>query len=468
MKFNLEITNKNLTIYNLPLIELQEVCHLTQDRAAGSGTLIVDNISGFSIGQYVLLGNFGEPTAEIIRIHTVTAPTGFTITLNSNTLFDHYTDTPVTVLDYNQVEFSRAATLAGVKAVLATSAMSADRINTAYTDLVNTTGFGFARFKNSSTGLFSDYTSGVPYAGNSYLTVEHVLSDACEMAGVQFGEQYATESELISDINEAQDYIGQQTDWSFELIEDTTSITSTENENTYSLSALTYVPKFPKTFQGFLNVRFGQTILKYLSIDQMDAFFQNTAQSTLALNANPADITITLTDSNEFASEGVVFVGENTVTYTANNKTTGVLSGIPITDITALTLTGASVWQGINPDVPQSYSVFNNQLIVNAPVLGTSAGIKFKIRYLKVYDRLLDLSSPLEVPFYNALNNYVAAKIEERKRNFDVSTKYKQDADAVIAKSMERYKVPTLQYTDYYNFATIENVMPDNNQWRGW
>lgn len=466
MAFNLQITNKNLVASNLPILEKQAVCHFAADVAAGSSTITVDNITGFSVGKFVLLGNFGEANAEIIRIHTVTAPSGSTITLNSVTLFDHYTDTPVTLLEYDQIEFSRATTLAGAKTVLTTKAISADSTVTTYTDLVNTTGFGFYRFKNSATAFFSDYSGGVNYLGNQYKSFEAIAEEACSMAAVEIGSQYATEKALLSDANEAQDYIAQSQDWSFELIKDDTSITTTPNENKYSLSALTYPIKYPGTYQGILSVKFGNQPLDYLSIDEMEDVFAHSAETTLAANANIADTSITLTDSNEFADQGTVYLGENLVTYTANNKTTGVLSGISAADITVAVSAGATVWQNVSPTIPTAYTIFNNQIILNAPVETDSAGVKLKIKYLKILDRLTDFSSVLEVPFYNAVHEFVASKIEQRKRNFDEAKRHAGDADDIIKMNQDIYKLPTLEEETYYNFRTIEDAWLTNTRRR--
>lgn len=465
MTFNLRIVNSNLVASQLPLLEEQEVAHLTIDKAAGSTTLTVDNISGFSIGKYVLLGNFGESNAEIIRVHTATAPSGSTITLNSATLFDHYTDTPVTVIEYNQVEFSRATTLAGAKTVLATNAISADRTDTAYTDLVNTTGYGFYRFKNSSTALFSTYSGGVSYTGNSYKTYESVALNACDDAAVKFGDaNFATEVQLLNDVNEAQDVVSQMANWSFELIKDDTSIVTTVNENTYNLSLLTYTPKFPDTYNGILSVRFGAMPLNYVSIDEMEEILRFSARATLTATANVADITLTVDDSTEFADSGTVFVGPNVVTYTANNRTTGVLSGIAITDIVTAVAIGGTVWQNITPGVPTRYAIFRGQLILDVPVITQDAGVRLKIKYLKLLNRITDFSSTLEVPFYNAIASYITGKIELRKRNREASKERMQDFNDIVKTNFNIYRLPSMEEQTYYEFSTIDDAWPNNSR----
>lgn len=543
MTFNLRIINSNLVASQLPLLEEQEVAHLTVDKAAGSSSVTVDNIAGFSLGKYVLLGNFGESTSEIIRIHASTVPTGSTITFATNTLYDHFTDTPVTVLEYNQIEFSRATTLAGSKSVVpaalsttitrssttatATTAsnhgyisgdiitvagasqtdyngdftivvtglttftytvanspttpatgtitaqkkaffISADRTDTPFTDLTNTTGYGFYRFKNSTTGVYSGYSGGVPYStGNLYNTYDAVAKRSCELASVAFGDvNFASEDQLLFDVNEAQDSVGQMANWSYELIKDDTSIVTTVNENTYDLSTLTYPLKYPGTYQGILDVRFGSAPLVYVSIDEMDEILRYAVQATLTVAVTAADTSITVNDSTAFAASGVVFSGGNTITYTANNTTTGVLSGIAITDITANVAIGGSVWQNINPAIPTRYAIFRNTIILDVPVLTEVAGYKLKFKYLKRLDRIVDFSSTLEVPFYNAIVEYVTGKIEMRKRNKDMGDRRMADFDRIVKNNFSVYKLPSMEDQTYYRFATIEDALPDNSQTR--
>lgn len=83
---NLKIQNNRLLASHHLLTRYVEKAYLTTDVASGSSTLTIDNINGFAINKVLLLGNFGEPTAEIIKTHASTAPTGTTVTLLSKTV----------------------------------------------------------------------------------------------------------------------------------------------------------------------------------------------------------------------------------------------------------------------------------------------------------------------------------------------------------------------------------------------
>lgn len=455
---NLRIKNKVLLASNLVLTEGQETTRLIADIASGSSTLTVDNISGFSIGKYILIGNFGEPNSEIIRIHTATAPTGSTITLNANTVFDHYSDTPVTMVQYDQVEYSKATTLAGAKTVLNTAAainISADRIENGYVpitgDALTDAVYVFCRFKNSATTTYSDYSAGVLYSGHSYLSLHEILRKACADASVEIGGQYSQEDALLNDANDAIEEIA-KLDWIFELVKNDTSVSLTENENSYALTGLTYTPKYTGTAQGIKRIKLGSVPLRPLDQDQMDDELENTVKTTLAAIVNIGATSITLTDSYEFADSGTVSLGAFTATYTTNTKATGVLSGISAATFTSSVANGSSVWQGISPGLPTKYTILAGNVVLNKPVDTDYVGYKLKFTYLKAMTRFTDFASVTEIPFTNEISRYVTAKIEQRKRNIDIADNLMNKFVAGVANNYEKYKLPTMDKQKYYYF----------------
>lgn len=163
-----EIKNSSLVVNNLPLIEQKESCLLTAASAVGASTLTVDSITNIKIGQYAILGDLGISDTEIVRIHTSTAPSGHTITLNAVTIFEHPAGTKLTIIDYNQVEFSVSQTLAGTKTVInSTTAVDIqpDSTQTIYDAVADsdyiaaTTIYVWMRFKNSGATTYSDYST---------------------------------------------------------------------------------------------------------------------------------------------------------------------------------------------------------------------------------------------------------------------------------------------------------------------
>lgn len=153
---------------------------LTVDTASGVSSITVKNITGFAINQILVIGEIGNEGSEIIKTHTATAPTGSTITLAAATVFPHSAGTQVIVINFDQIEFSTATTSGGSKTVLATNSIVADSITTNYNDTTVSTGYYFARFKNSITSIFSSYSSAIPVGGYTSLMARSIIDNALQ------------------------------------------------------------------------------------------------------------------------------------------------------------------------------------------------------------------------------------------------------------------------------------------------
>jgi len=454
-KLVLKIENKLLQASHLALTNNQPKTNLTADVASAATTIVVANWKQLLDDMYILVGEWGEPTAEIVKLGAT--PTTTSVTVGA-LAFDHYSGTPITVIPFNQVLFYRYATLVDANTVDITAGklgdtldISADASFTSYNDETNTTGYGYFRFLDEEGTQYSEFSVGVSYEGNAYNSIEEITAEACSMSGTSIGEEHAKEDQLIRDANEAQDYICSQADWIFELVKNDTSITSTENANSYALSGLTYALKYPGTNQGILNVRFANTLLDYIEQDEMDELFENVAMTTLASDVAIAATSMTLTDSYEFTEEGSVYLGSNDlIPYTANAQSTGVLSGISATAITVAGSEGDIVWQGMTPGTPTKYSIFNGYINLNSPVETDKAGQKIKFKYLKRLSRFDTFDDVTEIPFYQAISKYVEYKIKKRMKDKEAYNVFGEFKDMVKI-NQDIYFLPLMQDYTYYN-----------------
>jgi hypothetical protein len=358
----------------------------------------------------------------------------------------------VTVIDYNQVEFSRTTTLTGSKSVLTTKAISADRLDTPYTDSTNSTGFAFFRFKNSTSSVFSSYSTGISYAGQGNTSVQDIINKACRDTLVEIGGEFSTEKMLLDDVNDAQDAIT-DFDWKFELVKNDSSITATQYENTYALSGLTYELKFPGISQGIKSVKFSGKRLDYIDNDEMDNEYQSVIRTTVATQAEVADTSLVLTNTTELPDVGTVYINGLSIAYTANSKTTNTLSGISVSTITAILPVASAVWYNINPGLPTKYTIdIDNTIRLNCPVDSDYNGYSMTFEYLKKLTRFTDFASTTEVPFTDIFPDFVKAKIEQRKRNLDNYDKFMKIFNDALAIKLNTYKLPVMENSTYYHF----------------
>ncbi len=96
-----------IPITNPPLEDLEKTA-LARSSIAGATTLNVFSGLGFGVDQFLILGNYGEENAEIVRIHNTTVPTNNQITLFAPTRFAHATNTPVRRILHNQWRVHRS------------------------------------------------------------------------------------------------------------------------------------------------------------------------------------------------------------------------------------------------------------------------------------------------------------------------------------------------------------------------
>lgn len=461
----LKINNRQLIANNLILIKDQPSFRLTADTASTAIALVVDNVTGLAANDFVIIGNFGDRTAEIRQ---VTSITGTSLAITATT-YDHYRDTKITRIPYNQIEFSYADTLAGSKTAFSpVTSVSANITDTTKIDPGSGGAFTgrnyyFFRFFNSVTSLFSNYCSGVYYTGNALNTAYSIITTGLNKVGVEIGDEDASPEQLLSDIRSGIDEITHwkrsdsyvNTDWAFEVYTDSTSLVSVENAIDFLFSALAYEPKYSGSKQGFFSLLFSTKPLVYIDPDQMDLIYMDKPNTTLAAQATAGDTSITLTDSNEFEDSGTVYIGSNTVTYTANDTATGILSGIPTSGTGSITTTvtsGGQVWQNITPGEPSRYTVTTTGIRLDQPVDSNLVGYKLKLKYLRKLANITSFQDEVAVPFYDCLSDYVAYSVESRKRNDDKSLKHYSMFSKKVENSAAAYQLPVNTSQTYYIF----------------
>lgn len=284
------------------------------------------------------------------------------------------------------------------------------------------------------------------------------------MTGVELYSNYAKEDQLIRDMNESQRVVSEARDWIFELYEDE-SIALVQGENKYELGDILPTLKYPLNYQGLFSVKMGNYVLRYLDPEDMDAIYQFVKSSVLASPTTVGGTTVTLENSSSFPDNGTVDIGENIgVSYSANDKTTGILSGIPASgtgSVTDVEPAGRSVFQNIAQSYPQAYTVWNGTIILNCPVNEQMAGIDLKIRYLRRIPKLTSFQDVTLVPFYQALPYYLAYKIEQRKRNYDDAKGFLEQFTAHVSLNADIYKIP--QQQNYLVYRLMNNSADPRN-----
>lgn len=227
-------------VHNKTLIEDVRKTYFTVASDAADVTLVVKDIEGFGIGDYVIIGEIGEEGTEIVRVHAATAPAGTTITLVAGGLaYGHPVDTPIYRADYNQVRFSRAVTVAGAKVTLATQNIDPSEDFCYYDDTSNTTGYGFVRWQNSSDNTNSAWSGVVNYTHSGEFssfdprTLIRMAKGIRVLVDEDRVDSKVTDDQIRDVVNDTQRNIGHRRLWSFYEIE--RSFSSVDDKFAYDI-----------------------------------------------------------------------------------------------------------------------------------------------------------------------------------------------------------------------------------------
>lgn len=181
-----------ITADNRSLIATSPYSFLVDNHDAGVNTLTLVNVDGFTVNDMVLVGLFGNGTAEIFQIGAIdTSAQSITLIDRSDastvTSFAHEESTRVSVIPYDQVRFYWTALLGTIADETPTFDSNTPLTGwtdivpsdwfTSYNDEAHSTGFGWFVFRNSATTNESQNSNAVPYAGFAENSVQRIFED---------------------------------------------------------------------------------------------------------------------------------------------------------------------------------------------------------------------------------------------------------------------------------------------------
>lgn len=409
--------------FQFPDLQPELQTFLTSDSAANASSLSA-NGGGFSVGQYIVVGNPGNEFSELLQIHAVTAPTSTTITLASNAVFAHNRGDIIRVIPENQIvpEFSSnsGASFTAASAINIRSDATETYLQRA-TDL-STYQYRF-RFYNSTTGNYSAYSAIVTATGYADNTAGSVKRRALSALGEDYSD-LITDQDLNDWLAEGRRLADQNPAvfrWSFR--------TKFEQNVGYLLAGQYQITapsdlRDRNTYKNILGMRIGQQNRPCVYQDRVrfNQNYLNVAHTTLANSIVTNATSITLTNSRDFDSSGtltlasgVLGTGVIAITYTANNKSTGVLTGV--TGVTANVAAGVDAWQRYVPGLPTAYTIDNGTISFDSPLLATYDGQNVHMDYYSAISPLTDDSSTFDEPFYDLYVYWLKWKIKSKKAN---------------------------------------------------
>lgn len=370
--------NEPVRIPMNPLLVDATKTYLSADVNANEFNVTVQNITGFADNQYVLIGEVGNENSEIAKINgSPSAPS--TITFDSGLTYAHTAGTYIYVLKFNRVEISIAPTVGGVKVVLTTIDLIADNDSTDYNDTVSVAGYYYARYFNSETSVFSPYSDPAPYSGYTLYSARSIIDKA--LNGInKTTSNVLTDEFAFQEIDNCQmECLREYKRWSF--MQEFNHIVGLSTENQVRVALPSDVDD-QDTTKSIWHARISRyPDMDWVDKEEWDALMQTIAYSTLANAIALSDATITLVSSGDFTSTGAVKIGANVYNFSANNKTTGVLT--LSTPSTTTNIAGTDVTEYGSPGLPQFFTVWGGYMYFFPQIAPEFANFNIYFDYYK-------------------------------------------------------------------------------------
>lgn len=415
----------NLFINHPEVIEYQKT-YLSQDANASDTTLNVDSGISFSANTYILVGEIGHENSEIKLI----SGAGNTTLTSAALTFAHSKGTVIYFIPYNQIELYRSTDTGATYSLASTYDIQVDQLKTPIQRASdNSTDYYKIRFKNANDTTYSNYSDAVVATGFADNSVWAIKNRALTQLGEKI-EGIITDDFLNTSLWEGRrEFDNERKRWSFR-----TSFNSdigNISTGSYSVSVPTLL-RNPDSSQNILGLRIGNqgNNLSYIPKRKWDEWYRASRHTTVATQPTVGATTITLTNTRDFDASGSIKIYEDTITYTANNTSTGVLSGIPASGSGSITATHAiatDVWQNIGFALPSEYTIFEDKIYFNTPFEATYDGMNIWMDYYRILPAYNSDGDTLDEPEYDMFVSFLKWKIKSLKSRGELKAETDSD-----------------------------------------
>lgn len=357
---------------SFPDLTQNEQTSLSTDHASGVSSLAVLNGLEFAISEFILIGNVGSETSEIIQIHAATTPTASTITLASATNFSHAGGERVIFCNFNQAVIQRSTDSGSSYSDLVTISLRPDSTETYY-NYTSSDGTDYFRvkYKNSDSGLETNPSDGIIATGYSEGTVGYLLGQVRAELRFQWGDSDYTQEIAMTQINDCLRHIeGKLKRFPQYLVPDYAVGQTSRGVFEFNLPSDIYDNE---TNKSILQVRLGSDTAPLVPLDEreFDNYMSTAVRSTVRVASASGSSTLAIVNSYDFDDAGAVTVYTSNVadaiTYTGvtRSTTSGVLTGIAASgssSIEYIHAVGTNVWQNEQEGKPKYFNVRNGSI----------------------------------------------------------------------------------------------------------
>lgn len=177
---------ETLVIPNFSEVNLAEKSEITAAVIAGGSTFVVENAQGLATDDYILLGQKGSETAEIVQVQSISTKT---VTITGIFSHNHPKTEPIQKLKANKIRVYRTANVDGTEpgyddftTLVDTATIDPDNVSTEIVDSSGGSDYWYLFVYYNSTALSeTSKTNAIRVRGSSYgdyVSVERVRREA--------------------------------------------------------------------------------------------------------------------------------------------------------------------------------------------------------------------------------------------------------------------------------------------------
>jgi len=429
------------------------ISYLSQNESTGVTTVHADNTTPFQTTGILLLSGDANSNSEYVTYSAKPTSTTFT---TSATVLTHVRGDSVKEAMYNQVVIESSSTIGGSYTVVATISIDPTQTATRYQHAAGTPGLYYRiALKNSVTSAVSEYSEPVEAALPLYNSAQYIMNQVIRDMKINANDPILTQEFLFNQLNVARTLLdnlayGQRWEWRqkfnipFQILAGTNYVTLPDDID------------FATTNRSVLAVRISNYNyglpypLNYIDKKDWNNISMIQQGSTVKNPITAGDTSITLNNTGDFAPSGNAFIATDDVSqsilvvqYTANDVSTGTLSGISALAITRSVPVGTQVWaRNVGTILPFCYTLFDDRLMLDQVIPDTLQGRNI---YLDYYTRMQPLEAPNEVlpEHYSHIYMYYLKYACKKAKDSSLDT---SDPDYVMFESQAK-AVTGNQYT---------------------
>lgn len=391
---------------------IKEYTRITERIAAAGTTLKVKNTEGFSANDFIVLGTIGNEKTEIKKITSVDSVTQLTIAATS---FAHNIDDPVSYTPYDQIRFASASTKTGTKTQQGAAVdLEVDDFVTEANLSSVTSGYVFARFYNSNTPAYSNYSPAVDVTGFAENSLRYCI-DMARLRTQEKTEKLITDGELLNVAKECSDIIEtKRKRWGF--TQETSYVDLTAGvQSYYKPSTLAGPDSIERVFLGYDNED-----LDY--VDNKDFWYnmRSMPKTHLTAQADSGATSLTVKDTSAFGTTGSLALNNyTTVGYTG--KTYRSFTGV--SGITTTHTANTEIFQTGDLDQPTKYSWWKDHILVYPP---PDKFYNMHIDYFETIPRMTDVTVATVVTMPSLYTWYLMAEIFRMRKKTGRADRYER------------------------------------------